>query len=501
MTADGANDVLEARIFAALAECGPSRRKAVVAALSEQLGISADRVLQAFKAKRNEAIHAELTAATATAAQLAARWAVPVGQVFAIAAAQAARSTTEPVEDEPVDDVERPRKGALIPVRRWNEQLPLPERFHRAVNLYERHAQAVDELGDPDDRRDPRAAQYHRSARTENTRRMYQQGIWLFLKFCEADDRREVPATPATMEAFAIFLMNRTIERGRNKGKTGMAPNSIRLYLSAVRTFHRIQAENPPDLGLANGVLQGYENQRDKLRDDAGRRVFNDGQGAPALRLPTLKQMFQAADPNTLGGARDRALLSCGWAIMSRRTELTIIDVEHIREVQLGVEVKLAQTKTMKKGRTVGIPDRPNLGMLNPVPNIMRWRNILLDRGLTGGPYLRGVDRNGRIHGEPGWAGAGDLRLHPTTVEDVIRKLAVKTGVPDAKLLTGHSLRRGGANDMYAAGADTRAVARQGGWGERSPVVFRYLEDVGHWERNALEMVTWEYPEDDELAA
>jgi integrase len=447
---------------------------------------------------RNEAIYATLSRGTASPAELAREYGIGVGQVFAIAAAQAARNNHDEPEPSPADDVERARPGALIPVRRWNEALPLPERYHRAVNLYERHAQAVAELGDPDDARDPRAAQYHKSARTENTRRMYQQGIWLFLKFCEEAGRREVPATQATMEAFAIWLMHRTIERGKNKGQTGMAPASIRLYLSAVRTFHRIQAENPPDLGLANGVLTGYENQRDEARDSAGRKVFHDGEGAPPLRLPTLKQMFDVCDPGTLMGARDRALLSLGWAIMSRRTELTIIDVEHIRQVQQGLEVKLAKTKTMKRGRTVGIPDRPNLGKLNPVPNVLRWRNVLLDHDLTGGPYLRGVDRHGRIHGQVGWAGAGDLRLHPTTVEEVIRKLALKTGIPNAAAFSGHSLRRGGANDMYAAGADTRAVARQGGWGDRSPVVFRYLEDVGHWERNALEMVTWEYPEDED---
>lgn len=449
---------------------------------------------------RNAAIFAALDGGTATADELSRRYGISRGQVFAIAAAHAGRSDVErtPAPDVVVDGPERAVEGALIPVRRWNEALPLPERFHRAVNMYERHAQAVEQLPDPDARRDPRAAQFHKSARTENTRRMYRQGIWLFLKFCEDAGRKEVPATAATMEAFAVDLMHQPITRGRNKGKIGYAPNSIRLYLSAVRTFHRIQAENPPDLALATGVVLGYENQRDEARDSTGRKIYHDGEGAPALRLPTLKQMFEAADPKKPMGIRDRALLSLGWAIMSRRSELAGIDVEHITVVPKGLEVRLARTKTMKKGRTVGIPDRPNLGLLNPVPNILRYRTLMAERGLVEGPFLRGVDQKGRIHGEPRWSGAGGLRLHPATVEDVIRKLAIATGVPEAGLLTGHSLRRGGANDMYAAGADTRSVAKQGGWGERSPVVFRYLDDVGHWERNALELVTWEYPDDPE---
>jgi integrase len=449
---------------------------------------------------RNLAIFSALDQGGATPEELAARYGISRGQVYAIVAAAAAgRDRAEVAPGGPADDTaEVQRPGALVPTRRWNETLPLPERYHRALDLYARHAAAVEALPDPDARRDPRAAQYHKSARTESTRRMYKVGIWLYLAYCEADNRREVPANPATMEGFAVHLMHRKVEKGRNKGQIGLAPASIRLYCSAVRTFHRIQAENPPDLGLANGVILGYENDRNEARDSTGKKVFHDGEGSPALRLPTLKQIFDVCDPSTPRGARDRALLSCGWAIMSRRTELTRIDLEHITVVDQGLEVRLDRTKTMKKGRTVGIPDRPNLGMLNPVPNILRFRDLMISRGLTGGPYLRGIDKAGRIHGEPGWAGAGGLRLDPSTVEDVIRRRAIQTGVPNAELFTGHSLRRGGANDMYAAGADTRAVARQGGWGEKSPVVFRYLEDISHWERNALDMVTWTYPQDDE---
>lgn len=459
--------------------------------MTESLGLQA----------RNLAIYSALDAGTATPEELADRYGISRGQVYAIVAAAAASrdrsgdsASDEPAEDTP--EVQRP--GTLVPTRRWNETLPLPERYHRAVDLYARHAAAVAALPDPDDRRDPRSAHFHKSARTESTRRMYKVGLWLYLAFCEADNRREVPANPATMDAFAVHLMHRKVEKGPNKGQIGLAPNSIRLYCSAVRTFHRIQGENPPDLGMANDAILGYENNRNDARDSTGKKIFHDGDGAPALRLPTLKQIFDVCDPATPRGARDRALLSCGWAIMSRRSELTKIDLEHITVVDRGLEVKLERTKTMKKGRTVGIPDRPNLGKLNPVPNILRWRDVMISRGLTGGPYLRGVDQSGRIHGEPGWAGGGGLRLDPSTVEDVIRRRAIQTGVANAEQFTGHSLRRGGANDMYAAGADTRAVARQGGWGERSPVVFRYLDDVSHWERNALDMVTWTYPDDDE---
>ncbi|MES2343831.1 MAG: tyrosine-type recombinase/integrase, partial [Pseudomonadota bacterium] len=338
-------------------------------------------------------------------------------------------------------------------------------RLVRAAELYDDRAARL-ALPDPDNRRDPRAARYHRQARAESTRRAYLRWLQLFLDFCDKTQRRELPATAATLEAFAVYLCQRPIDRGKNRGRQGLAPNSIRQALSAVRTYHRLHGENPPDTFMAAGVVDGYEVERSRMPGNT------DGKGVPGLRLPTLAAMFTVCDPATNAGARDRAVLSLGWAMMARRSELTGLDVDHVRRVRTGVEVFVARSKTDQtgKGRTVAIPWKPELGDMCPATNTLAWVALMAGLGMVDGPLLRAVDRHDHVNGSGVWAGPPGLRMAPSTVELVIARAAVRARVPGGDKLRGHSLRRGGATDAYEGGADILSIARHGGWGERSPV-------------------------------
>lgn len=379
--------------------------------------------------------------------------------------------------------------GAAVPAQRSvavSDGLVLPaavqKRLDRAAELYDERAAEI-ARHDPDSRRDPRAAAYHRQARAESTRRAYLGWIRLWLHFCETTGRRERPAHAATLESFAVFLCNHPIARGKNKGAAGYSPNSIRQAMSAVRTYHRLMGENPPDSMLALGVIEGYARTRKRVDP-----TNTDGQGVPGLRLPSLKRMFEVCDVSTNAGARDRAVLSLGWAMMARRSELAGLDVRDVELTEDGVKVHVRWSKTdqVGVGRTVPISWKPELGELCPVVCVTRWSEVLGQLGIVDGGFFRGVDRHDRINGQPGWAGPNSVRMDPMAVELIIARAAVRASVPDAAKLRGHSLRRGGATDFYEAGADILAIARQGGWGERSPVIFRYIEDVDRWKTNPL---------------
>lgn len=358
-------------------------------------------------------------------------------------------------------------------------------------------------LPDPDDVRDPRAAAFHRDALSESTREKYRFFLSAYLDWCETVDRREVPATASTLEAFAVHLTTVLIQRGKNRGQHGFAPNSIRLAMAAVRKFHRVQGFPAPDLGLADGVIAGHARRR---AQDPG-HAFTDGQGAPGLRLPRLREMFGVCLPDTVAGARDRALLSLGWATMARRSELArlgVADVPTPDERGLAVLIRRSKTDQLGRGRTVRVPWKPELGELCPVANVVRWQQVSSDLGVVDDGFFRGVDQHGRVNGLPGWAGSRQSSwMDPTTVEWVVVRAAtravlarqsgktrqqVEAELREAGRFTAHSLRRGGATDLYEHGADILAIARQGGWGERSPVIFRYIEDSADWGRNALNL-------------
>lgn len=358
------------------------------------------------------------------------------------------------------------------------------ERLDEAARLYDARAAHLATY-DPDARRDPRAARYHRQAKAESTRRAYLRWIGMWIDWCARENRRERPAHAMTLEAWAIHLCTVEVQRGRHKGVRGLSPASIRQSISAVRTYHRLAGSEPPDAYLASDVVLGHEFDR---KTDP--RV-HDGREAAALRLPALIEIFEICDPIKNQGARDRALLSLGWTMMARRHELAQLDVGlgDVKLVDDGVRIRVRSTKTNRlKGREIRIGWKPELGEICPVVCITRWNERLEEHGITSGGWLRSVDQHDTVNkgdGE-GFAGKPALYIDPVTVELVVARLAMAARVSDATEMSGHSLRRGGAEDLYASGVDILRIARMGGWNERSPVIFRYIKDVADYDTNAL---------------
>lgn len=338
-----------------------------------------------------------------------------------------------------------------------------------------------------DMRRDPRVLRFLQHARSEATQRAYRRYITLYLDFCAETGRTHLPGTAATLEAFAAWLAERPVTKGRNKGRTGMAPASIQLALSAVRALHHAHDHDAPSTRLAKVVVEGHARER---ADDP---EIRDGWQAPAIRLPTLVELVAACDPDTNAGLRDRAMLTLGLAMMARRSELAIVDIAHLRDVDAGEEIFLRRSKSdqLGKGRLVKVPWFSAMPELCPVRYLRAWRARLGLLGIVDGPLFRAVDRHDNVHGTAAWAGkAGqNVRMDPQTVERVIARAALKAAVPDASAYKGHSLRSGGATVAREHGADVLFIARQGRWSERSPVVFRYIRDVDEWEHNPMRRI------------
>lgn len=360
-------------------------------------------------------------------------------------------------------------------------------------NLPERYAVALERIRagedvDPDTRLDPRGLRYRRKSMSENTRRAYEFDIITYLGFCGAMGHREVPATKAVMHNFTIFLCEMQPKRGKNRtAGMGMSPSRVKRALSAVRKFHLACGEDPPDNALALEVLEGHTNHR----AEPGTGI-HDGQGVPPIKLPTALELIRACPTDTYAGVRDRFLLPMGLAIMARRHELVDCDWTGIKVVDDGLKVTITRTKTSRAGRTAFVVPWEDFPGEDPVQAYAVYRKMWRKAGVdvTQGPLFRAVDRWDHINGIGPWAGRPEaLRMAPDSIERVIARaaaLAVLGGaaIEDWEKLRPHGLRSGGATSAYEAGADILSIARQGGWGDHSPVVFKYIREIDMVLRN-----------------
>ena len=355
---------------------------------------------------------------------------------------------------------------------------------------------------DPDAVRSPKAARYHRARLSDETRRKYLHWIKRYLYFCAIHGRQEFPRTgsaaAATLEAFTIWLAEIDPTRGRNRHRkgVGLSPAAMRQALSAVRSFYSAGGcGHVFDSHLALGIIDGHEAER--ARPGTG---IHDGEGARPAKLPTLRQLILSCPiegPHRLQGLRDRALLSAGYVMMARRSELCILDHEHATEDQGDLRVFVPKTKTSRNGRTVYLPAWDDDPECCPVRNWRAWRAASAELGITAGPFFRGIDQWDNVAGIPGgrFAGpAGDGRLAGDHIEYAIARAAANAvleghdlgGMKPSELKPHGVLRAGGATAAYEAGADILAIRRQGGWADTSPVVFRYIREVDLRVRNPM---------------
>lgn len=83
-----------------------------------------------------------------------------------------------------------------------------------------------------------------------------------------------------------------------------------------------------------------------------------------AAITPDMLVAMLALCPATLAGKRDRCLLSLGWSLALRRSELVALNVEDIEHVAGGVHVHIRRSKTIKSwpGPSSLRPTEPAIG-------------------------------------------------------------------------------------------------------------------------------------------
>lgn len=300
-----------------------------------------------------------------------------------------------------------------------------------------------------------------------NTSRTYGSALGQFHTWCAESGRVPMPCTTATFVEYVGHLVQRDL-----------APASVQVHMSAIRSAH-------PD-GQQPGMKEARQLLRGHARDWARRRAPRK---APPIRTAALSAMVAtctAADERERPKAlRDAALLTLGWGMLSRRSELANLLVEHLAVEDDGVTVRVAFSKTDQAahGEDTFVPADPDTPSLCPVVRVRAWLEELRRHGITSGPLFRHITRGGTIRPRSG--PRGDF-LSPDAIGNIVKTRARLAGVkaPGGRAVTAHGLRRGPAQEISEAGGDPTA---QGRWKPGSPTVLKhYIEPARGRTNNPL---------------
>jgi integrase len=291
---------------------------------------------------------------------------------------------------------------------------------------------------------------YAQAATAEATRRAYARQWRAFVAWCEAQQLEALPAQPGTVALYLSHL-----------AESGRKVATVEQAAAAIAAAHRAAGHPSPreDAGLRL-VLRG-------IRRTVG---VAQREAAPVL-AEHLRAMVEAL-PDTLAGARDRALLLVGFAGAFRRSELAALTVEDATFGPDGLELHLRRSKTDQEGRGrlvaipyAGTPDRC------PVRALRAWLDAAR---ITSGPLFREVTRHGHVSAAP---------LTGRSVARVVKRAAAAAGL-DASRYSGHSLRAGFVTQAKLKGKAEDAIMRQ--TGHRSVAVMRkYDRRAELWRDNA----------------
>lgn len=277
------------------------------------------------------------------------------------------------------------------------------------------------------------------------TIRPYYADVQVYVDWCEANG---IAAFPGDVASICAFLEAQGSE---------CAASAVRRRLYAIRKAHRL-------LRLPDPTRDGEINL-------ALRRVRRTTLSRPKQALGctrSYRDRFIESEPDTPWGLRHRAMLSLGYDLLTRRSELvtlTLDDIDFRGEGTLKVLIRRSKSDPFGHGR-IGFTSR------RTAEHVARWFDW---RGHAIRPLFCPIYQHVAI----------DRALSTTTVKRVIKNAALRVwlGPQEARASSGHSLRVDAAQDLLSMGHDTIAIMRAGGW-KSVAVLARYLEHADHtvWE-------------------
>ncbi|WP_194244338.1 tyrosine-type recombinase/integrase [Nonomuraea phyllanthi] len=286
--------------------------------------------------------------------------------------------------------------------------------------------------------------------RADNTLRSYASDWRVWERYVAAAGIPLEAGTPGAFLGFVIWL-----------GKEGKAPSTIQrnLYGAAVSLRERGVAVHPDGPKKAKKAVDALARMLAEAGEQRGRGK------APALTVMQLRAMSKAL-PDTLKGLRDRAILTVGFGMAARRSELANLRAQDVAVTEKGLQVFARYGKT--GARSPAIKKGENEWTC-PRRAWVAWA-AAADLDPDGPAFLR-FNRH--------------KMLGPITAQGIGIAVTAAAEAVGLDGVTGHSMRAGLATAAREAGHDYRTIAVQGGWAPNSTALHEYLRIVDQWADNA----------------
>ena len=281
-----------------------------------------------------------------------------------------------------------------------------------------------------------------KGAYAPNTLKSYYADARTFVDWCRKRNIEPFPIASETLCACIECLQQKS------------AYSSIRRRISSLRRVNK---------------LMGFEDQT--MTEDvylAIRRLKRskclEQRQAVGINHVILVKMI-AAQPDTLAGTRNRALLSLGYDFLARRSELVAIrsdDLKFTPDGALKGMIRKSKTDQYGRGRLV-------FGSERSAKLVRKWLRL---KPKEIQPVFCAIN-----HGK-----CEDRAICDRNVNDIIKRSILKVKRcerPSDLEVSGHSLREGAAQDLLIKGYDLAAIMRAGGWSDPS-TVSRYLRFSQH---------------------
>lgn len=261
-----------------------------------------------------------------------------------------------------------------------------------------------------------------------------------FVDWCAAKNYAPFPVTEAAlveyMEEIQDQFTRATIER----------------RISSLRRINRF-------LGFADPAGQEFFLAKRRMRRAKPLRPRQAHGINEALLLKAI-----AAQPETLTGIRNRALLSLGYDFLARRSELIALragDISFQYDGTLRAVIRRGKADPFGRGRLA-------FGSERSAKLLRRW----LRRKPKDIEWLFCATSHETCLDQP---------LCTRSVNDIIKRAVcrVRGMRPRDREISGHSLRVGAAQDLLIKGFDTAAIMRAGGWRSLS-ALSGYLDLAEH---------------------